>query len=108
MRNSAKVLRLSFSLCLLGGAAAYAQDNASTGSEADNIAIDKLTCREMLKMGNDEREFTLIFMHGFLSGQKSEMLFDGSALADATDVVLDNCINSPDESLLAVFEKARS
>jgi hypothetical protein len=58
-------------------------------------------------MGNDEREFTLVFLHGFISGKNTEMVFDGSALADATDVVLDSCIDSPDESLLAVFEKAR-
>ena len=106
MRNLATVFGLAISLCMLGSNGVYAQD-ANQG-EADNIQIDKMTCREMLKMDGDERKFTLIFLHGFVSGKKAELLFDGSALADATDVILDDCINSPDDSLLAVFEKARS
>jgi hypothetical protein len=106
MRNLATVFGLAISLCMLGNGGAYAQD-ANQG-EADDIQIDTLTCREMLKMDGDERKFTLIFLHGFVSGKKSELLFDGSALADATDVILDNCINSPDDPILAVFEKARS
>jgi len=101
MRDLVNVFGLSISLCLVGAAGAYAQD------DTDNIEIEKMTCREMLRMGNNEREFTLIFLHGFMSGKKSEMLFDGSALQDATDVVLDTCIDNPDETLLAVFEKAR-
>jgi hypothetical protein len=106
MRNLATVFGLAISLCMLASGGAHAQD-ANQG-EADNIQIDNLTCREMLKMDGDERKFTLIFLHGFVSGKKSDLLFDGSALADATDVILDNCIDSPDDSLLAVFEKARS
>ncbi|MXN66930.1 hypothetical protein GR183_18610 [Stappia sp. GBMRC 2046] len=101
MRDLKVLLSSMIALLLLGGAAAYAQD------EAIKVEVDKITCREMLKMASDEREFTLIFMHGFISGKKGELLFDGPALTEDTDQILDACIGGPDETLLAVFEKVR-
>jgi hypothetical protein len=86
---------------LIGGLPAQAQD------EGIKVEIDKITCREMLKMGADERAFTMIFMHGFISGKKDELVFDAPALTAATDAVLDACIDNPDQTLLGMFGKVR-
>ncbi len=84
---------------------------ASTGAPAQDegitIEIDKMTCREMLKMGGDERDFTMIFLHGFVSGARGETVFDGPALTAASDAVLDACIDAPEAPLLDTFSKAR-
>lgn len=101
MRNLKTLLRMTAAFFLLGGGAAYAQE------EGIKVEVDKISCREMLKMPGDEREFTLIFMHGFTNGKKGELLFDGPALTEDTDQILDACIDGPDETLLAVFEKVR-
>ena len=80
---------------------------AQAADDKSMIDLANLDCREMLKMDSDARDFTLIFYHGFISGQKKEMMFDGDALAAATDQALDHCIDNPNDKLLGVFEKAR-
>jgi len=79
----------------------------SDAEETTDIDLETLGCRTMLKMDDDDREFTLVFFHGLISGRQGEMIFKAEALAEATDRVLDQCIDSPDETLLSVFEKAR-
>ena len=43
-----------------------------------------------------------------MSGKKSEMIFDGPALTEVTEKVLDHCIDNPSDTLLATFEELRS
>jgi len=92
---------------LLVGPMAAAEEAKAEDVPKMIIKIDEMTCREMLKMAGDEQDFTVIFLHGFISGKKSELVFDSMALSEATDRVLDSCIDNPDDKLLAVFEKAR-
>lgn len=101
MRNT---LAIPLTVLLLGVGAPLA---APAQDEGVRIEIDEMTCREMLKMGGEARDFTMIFLHGFLSGRKNELAFDAPALTAATDKVLDGCIDDPDASLLSVFEAAR-
>ena len=51
--------------------------------------------------------FTLILFHCFFSGKKSEMIFDGSAPTDVTQLALDHCIDTPSETLMKTFEEKR-
>lgn len=81
--------------------------SAQTADDRSTVDIENLDCRAMLMMDGDARDFTLIFYHGFISGQNKELIFDGDALAAATDRVLEQCIDNPNDKLLAVFEKAR-
>jgi hypothetical protein len=82
----------------------------SAKSESDvktRLHIDKITCREALKMDGDDRAFTVIFFHGFVSGKKNEILFDGPTLTEATDKIADYCIDNPSDMLLKAFETIR-
>jgi HdeA/HdeB family len=81
---------------------ARAEDDVET-----RIQIDEITCREALKMSGDERTFTAVFFHGFVSGKKNETLFDAPALSEATDKIADFCIDNPSEPLLKAFETIR-
>lgn len=101
MHATCKALLLSAVIMSMAVWPAYAQDDGV------KINIDEVSCREMLKMASDERDFTMIFLHGFMSGKKGEIVFDGPTLTEATDKVLDTCIGRPDDSLLSVFEKVR-
>ena len=73
----------------------------------DLIDLQTMTCREMLKSEYEDRANTLIFMHGYLSGQKGETTVNTSVLADVTDRILDTCIDNPEGTLLSVFEESR-
>lgn len=97
---------------LLLGAALAAATALPAWSQTDvaaraDVNLETLDCRTMLKMDSEDREFTLVFFHGLISGRQGTMVFQAQPLAEATDRVLEQCIDSPDETLLAVFEKAR-
>lgn len=79
----------------------------SADEENTDIDLATLDCRTLLKMDNEDREFTLVFFHGLISGRQEEMVFRAEALAEATDQIVDQCIDNPDESLLKVFEAVR-
>jgi HdeA/HdeB family len=86
-------------LSLSGGA--FAQDNDPV------LEMGSVECRTMLKMDSDEQDFTLIYFHGYISGTKGETLFDGPALREATDKIMDHCIDNPSATVMEAFEKNR-
>jgi hypothetical protein len=89
------------------GAAIFA--TGALAQDADNIVLqmEEFTCRDMLVRSGFERDFTIAYMHGYMSGKLNETTFDANKLTLATDAVLDFCISNPDASIMAAFEKAR-
>jgi hypothetical protein len=87
---------------MLAGFAAAAQDQ-----EAVVIDIQTIDCRTMLKMDNEEQEFTLLYFHGFKSGKDGNMTFNGPEFFAATEAIMDYCIDNPSQSLLKAFEEKR-
>jgi hypothetical protein len=88
----------------LGGAVALAQ---SSDEPQTDINLETLDCRTMLSMKSEDRDFTLVFYHGIVSGRHNKLIFKGDVLAGATDRILNHCIDNPDEKLLGVFEQVR-
>ena len=97
MRTLMSTMVLSLRLALAGPSAANAQ------AEVIRLNVDQISSRDILTMGGEERDFALIFLHGFVSGQNGEILFDGPVLTEATDTILNRCIGTPDASALSVF-----
>mgnify|MGYP003574355284 FL=1 len=92
------------------GAMLCALTTMATAQDADNDGIWQVadfTCRDMLIRSGSERDFVMIYMHGFMSGKMGEMTFDAPALTAATDAVLGACIDNPDQPLMTAFEAAR-
>ncbi len=106
MRTKQIVLAATMALSLLpvGAVVAAEKEAADTGV---TYTIDEVTCRQLLRMSGDSRDFTVVFLHGFVSGKKSELVFDAVPLTEATDKAIDICIDNPDGKLLSAFEKAR-
>jgi hypothetical protein len=71
-------------------------------------ALDELDCRTLLRLAGEERGFTLIYLHGYVSGMKGQTLLSAQVLAEATDRVVDHCIDKPGDKLLSVFERMRA
>ena len=98
-------MMLSLLGMMVGGGAAMADESAPAAT--DEFNLKSLTCRDALKMPRVESRDTVLFFHGFVSGKKNEMIFKADKLAEATDRIIDGCIDSPETSLLEMFEKNR-
>lgn len=72
-----------------------------------DAGIDQLECRTLLRLGGDERAYTLLYYHGFVSGRMNQTSLDPQVMAEATDRIVDHCIDHPGDKLLPVFEKQR-
>ncbi|MCU0921703.1 MAG: HdeA family protein [Burkholderiaceae bacterium] len=71
-------------------------------------ALDQVDCRTLLRLSGEERGYTIIYLHGFVSGRKGLTQFPAQDLAEATDRVVEQCIDKPGDKLLAVFERVRA
>ncbi|MEL6493255.1 MAG: HdeA/HdeB family chaperone [Cyanobacteria bacterium J06621_3] len=74
---------------------------------ADAVDLATLTCREFLKTPGDEQANLMIFMHGYMSGVAGSTTIDGPALANASDSIVDGCIDDPEGTLFSQFEANR-
>jgi hypothetical protein len=70
--------------------------------------LDQLDCRTLLRLDGDERAYTLLYYHGFVSGRQNLLLLPAEQLAEATDRIIDRCIDRPNDKVLAVFEQVRA
>ena len=101
MKSLLKLAAVGTVMLPLSGLNALAQDGDPV------IEMTTIDCRTMLKMDADEQDFTLIYFHGYISGTKSETLFNGPVLREATNKVMDYCIDNPSAMLMEAFEKSR-
>lgn len=95
--SSAGVCALAILPCLLGPATAHAN--------GDTINIEEISCREMLTMDGEQRDLTLLFMHGFVSGENAAVELDESELSETNEAILETCVDNPSDSVLSVFHK---
>jgi hypothetical protein len=77
------------------------------GAPPKSPALDQLDCRTLLKLDGDERGYTLVYYHGFVSGRLNQMELPTEQLATATDRIIEHCIDKPNDKVLAVFEQVR-
>ena len=70
-------------------------------------AIGELDCRTLLRLSGDERDFTILYLHGFVSGRINQQLLPVKGLAEATDRLIDGCIDKPADKALGVLEQVR-
>jgi HdeA/HdeB family protein len=72
---------------------------ATTGAPADaapvptSVDLSKFDCRTLLHMEGEDRDQAMIFLHGYVSAQKRQTTIDFAPLADATDKIVDFCID---------------
>ena len=66
--------------------------------------IGDATCREVLTLSGEEKDFVIVFLHGYVLGTTGATSYNTDALADITDAFLNSCIDRPEESALTVLE----
>lgn len=70
-------------------------------------ALGDLECRTLLRLSGEERDFTVLYLHGFVSGRMNQMQPQVKGLSEATDKLIDRCIDKPSEKALVVLESLR-
>ncbi|NJL82992.1 MAG: hypothetical protein HC890_08610 [Chloroflexaceae bacterium] len=85
-----------------------AQAQQPTRRDDTTFTLSEIDCRSFLKLDDDERQLTMVFFHGFMSGKNNQTVFSGPNFAQATESILDYCISNPNQSLLSAFERFRS
>jgi hypothetical protein len=83
---------------------AFAEDAPQKWTVVD---LNTQDCRTFLKMTGYERDITVAFYHGVVTGMKKETTVNIPALAEVTDKVMDHCIDNPKDVLLKVFQDLR-
>lgn len=104
-RYRSLVLAAGFAM-FSGLAPAWAQ-SAAPAAQGKQAPIGELDCRTLLRLGGEERDFTILYFHGFVSGRSNLQLLPVQELAEATDKVIEHCIDKPGDKVLAVFEQVR-
>jgi hypothetical protein len=98
---------VTIALSLLPAYSAVAAETPDAVESGLKVQFNEMTCGEMLVQTGDTREFTMIFMHGFINGLKKDYLFDAVKVSEATDKVYEMCVADTKANLLEVFQKAR-
>lgn len=70
------------------------------------IDIGKLTCKELMRGNDGDREIGIAFYHGFLAGKKNEQTIDLHGAYSLTDRVKDFCLSNPTETVMDAFAKS--
>src|SRR5262245_3631455 len=92
---------------LARAAATDAPATADAEPVPTSVDLSKFDCRTLLHMEGQDRDQAMIFLHGYVSAQKGQMTIDFAPLADATDKIVDFCIDHPSAIALTVFTDNR-
>ncbi len=105
-----KIYRLILSSAVILGMTNTGINAQNKPGENNNFVVDikSITCRSLLKLDDSDKEATMIFFHGYMSGKKGELMIDVPNLAEISDQIIDGCIDKPNETLLNMFEKHKS
>ncbi|MBV8884874.1 MAG: hypothetical protein JO235_12890 [Chroococcidiopsidaceae cyanobacterium CP_BM_RX_35] len=114
--NATKFTQILTTVLLLGelsAMAAYSQPKPAptrleTRPNTSTVDLAQVTCQSVLKMSNEDRAYTLIFFHGYISGKNNERLVDTAELTAITGKIADACNAHPETPLMQVFTQFRS
>ena len=99
---------LLFGAIAVGGVGGVLSATAQAqSSDEDVFDLKTMTCRDMLRTDGEERGYLMILMHGYINGQNGDTIINAPLLAEATDNIVNSCIDNPDEQLFSVFEEYR-
>jgi hypothetical protein len=71
------------------------------------VDLNTLDCKSLLRMSGNERDVTVAFYHGIITGMNKETSINVPVLSEVTDKVVDHCIDNPKDILLKVFQEKR-
>ncbi len=101
------VVSTAFVLSISSVSVSVYGQNGPKQEDTSMIDAETLACRFLLKLNDSERQATLAYYQGFMSGKQNELMVDVEKLGEVSEKVIDHCIDNPDDSLLTIFEQYR-
>ena len=80
---------------------------AQEAARPTTVDLSTFDCRTLLTMNGEYRDNAVLFLHGYVSGQKKPTVIDLAPMAAATDKIIDHCISNPNANALAAFTASR-
>jgi hypothetical protein len=66
--------------------------------------LSAITCKEIMVLSGEDRDLSILFLHGYFVGKSGKTVVDSEELAEATDVFIDQCLDHPGAKALATME----
>ena len=79
---------------------------AGASTNENKVDLGKLTCKELMRGNDSDREIGIAFYQGFLAGKKNEQIIDIQAASSLTDRVKDYCLSNPNTAVVEAFTKS--
>lgn len=76
---------------------------AGASTSENKVDLGKLTCKELMRGNDSDREIGIAFYQGFLAGKKNEQIIDIQAASSLTDSVKDYCLSNPNATVMDAF-----
>jgi hypothetical protein len=96
------------SIVVLAFAASFATPHAAAAQSTSELAIERFSCRDLLRESGTDRDVAVAFLHGYLLGKAGVTTFAReSARAHATDFI-ERCLDDPKQSAIDTMMKAAS
>ena len=96
-----KSLNLTPAVLTMAFIATAAGEASAAGETTKNVA--QLECKAVMRLGDEDRTATIAFLHGYVAGKKGQMDIDVSKLSEATDKLMDDCLDHPKDKALDVL-----
>jgi hypothetical protein len=80
---------------------------AQEATRPATVDLATFDCRTLLAMNGDYRDNAVLFLHGYVSGQKKQTVIELAPIAAATDKIIDYCITNPSANAIAAFTANR-
>jgi len=77
---------------------------AAAQEAPDKIVIAEFTCRDLLGLSDAEREFGLLYYHGYVDGRAGATEMNDQLKGELSDKVIKACLDDPSIALLDAFE----
>jgi hypothetical protein len=80
---------------------------AQEAAKPTTVDLAKFDCRTLVSMNGEYRDNAVLFLHGYVSGQKKQTVIELAPIAASTDKIIDYCISNPGANALAAFTANR-
>lgn len=100
LKNSVSMMGKSFALSLMLAL-------PLTGSASAQVTVDigKITCNQFALYKVSDPETIAVWLHGYYSGKRGNMVVDTEKLKTQAKRLRDYCLQNPDTNLLQAVEK---
>jgi hypothetical protein len=92
--------------CLALAAASFLPASAQVSLTPQVIQIDQLKCYQLSSLAPERRDRLLVYFNGYIDGMRRHTEWDEVAVGAMIDRAVGHCRDNPNDTILAVFQRA--